>query len=208
MTAIQKWGSGLAATAAACAAAYLWLDRPIALTAHAYHVYQNSFALLTYIPEPLVPLACAAFALTGLWALAGRPLSSWGTVAVLCSISVLVTELSKSQLKYVFGRTWPETFVQNNPSFIRDGVFGFNFFKGGAAYASFPSGHTAAICALVSVLWIMAPKLRPLCILAVLVVVVGLIGADYHFLSDIIAGGFVGTSIGWMTVAFWRARQS
>jgi membrane-associated phospholipid phosphatase len=121
-------------------------------------------------------------------------------------MSVLLTEIIKSQLKFVFGRTWPETFVQNNPSFIRDGVYGFNFFHGGPGYASFPSGHTAAICALSSVLWIMAPKGRPLYVLAVLAVVVGLLGADYHFLSDIIAGGFVGTSVGWMIVALWRTQ--
>jgi hypothetical protein len=30
--------------------------------------------------------------------------------------------------------------------------------------------------------------------------VVGLIGADYHFVSDIVAGGFLGASAGWMTV--------
>lgn len=206
MRAIERWGLSLVGTALAGAGAYLWLDRPIALTAYAYHAYQGSFAKLTYIPEPLAPLASVTFFAAGLWVLAGRSLPAWGTVALLSSISVLVTELTKTQLKYVFGRTWPETFVQNNPSFIRDGVFGFNFFHGGAGYASFPSGHTAAICALVSVLWIMVPKGRPLYVLAVLAVVVGLMGADYHFLSDMIAGGFLGTSIGWMTVTLWHRR--
>jgi membrane-associated phospholipid phosphatase len=206
MRAIGKWCLGLAGTALATAGAYLWLDRPIALTAYGYHAYQGTFAKLTYIPEPLVPLACTTFVAAGLWALAGRPVPAWATVTFLSSVSVLVTEITKSQLKYVFGRTWPETFVQNNPSFIRDGAYGFNFFKGGPAYASFPSGHTAAICALVSVLWITVPRGRPAYVLAVLAVVIGLIGADYHFLSDMIAGGFVGTSIGWMTVALWRAR--
>jgi membrane-associated phospholipid phosphatase len=58
------------------------------------------------------------------------------------------------------------------------------------------------------VLWIVYPKWRPLYALVVLVVAVGLIGANYHFLSDVIAGGFVGTSTGWMTAALWQARQS
>lgn len=206
MRTIGTWGASLAGTAAAGTAAYLWLDRPLAQFAYAYHAYQGSFAKLTYIPEPLAPLACIVFFAVGLWVLSGRPLSHAGIVSALSSISVLVTEITKSQLKYVFGRTWPETFVQNNPSFIRDGAYGFNFFHGGGGYASFPSGHTAAICALVSVLWIMLPKGRPLYVLVVAAVVVGLIGADYHFLSDMIAGGFLGTSIGWMTVALWRAK--
>lgn len=206
MRAIGAWSASLAGTAAVGACAYLWLDRPVAQLAYAYHAYQGSFAKLTYIPEPLAPLACVVFFAAGLWVLSGRGLSHAGTVAVLSSISVLVTEITKSELKYMFGRTWPETFVQNNPSFIRDGAYGFNFFHGGAGYASFPSGHTAAICALVSVLWIMLPKGRPLYVPVVAAVVVGLIGADYHFLSDMIAGGFLGTSIGWMTVAFWRLK--
>jgi len=206
MRAIATWSASLAGTAAISAGAYLWLDRPIALTSYSYHAYQASFATLTYIAEPLAPLACAVFFALGLWVFSGRALSHAGTAALLASISVLVTELTKSQLKYVFGRTWPETFVQNNPSFIRDGVYGFNFFHGGPGYGSFPSGHTAAVCALVSVLWIMLPKGRPLYVLVVAAVVIGLIGADYHFLSDMIAGGFLGTSIGWMTVALWRQR--
>lgn len=206
MRAIGTWGVSLAGTAVAGAAAYLWLDRPVAQLAYTYHAYQGSFAKLTYIPEPLAPLACVVFFAIGLWVLSGRALSHAGTVAALSSISVLVTEITKSELKYLFGRTWPETFVQNNPSFIRDGAYGFHLLHGGAGYASFPSGHTAAICALVSVLWIMLPKGRPLYVLLVAAVVVGLIGADYHFISDMIAGGFLGTSIGWMTVALWRLK--
>jgi membrane-associated phospholipid phosphatase len=97
--------------------------------------------------------------------------------------------------------------VQNNPSFIHDGAYGFNLFHGGLGYASFPSGHMAATCAVVSVLWIMVPKWRPFYALIVLAVAAGLVGANYHFLSDVIAGGFVGASTGWMTVALWQARR-
>jgi membrane-associated phospholipid phosphatase len=35
---------------------------------------------------------------------------------------------------------------------------------------------------------------------AVAAVTIGLVGADYHFLSDIIAGGFIGTTIGWFAL--------
>ena len=65
-----------------------------------------------------------------------------------------MAETIKNGLKFVFGRTWPETWVNNNPSFIRDGVYGFNWFHGGAGYASFPSGHMSVTCALAAVLWI------------------------------------------------------
>jgi membrane-associated phospholipid phosphatase len=178
------------------------------LLVHVHSARRETFARLTYIPDPLLPLAAAAFVAFGLWALAGRPLSKIVTSGVLCSISLIVAETIKSQLKFAFGRLWPDTWVQNNPSFIHDGAYGFNFFHGGPGYASFPSGHTAATCAEISVLWIIFPKLRPVYALVVLAVAVGLIGANYHFLSDVIAGGFVGSSTDWMTAALWQAHQS
>ena len=112
--------------------------------------------------------------------------------------------VAKDELKYAFGRTWPETWTRNNPSLIRDNVFGFFPFHGGPGYASFPSGHTATICAVMTVFWICYPRWRPLYALAMAGVAIGLVGADFHFLSDVIAGGFLGLSVGWITVALWE----
>jgi membrane-associated phospholipid phosphatase len=36
-------------------------------------------------------------------------------------------------------------------------------------------------------------------------VATGLMGANYHFLSDTIAGGFLGISIGCFAIALWEA---
>ena len=36
-------------------------------------------------------------------------------------------------------------------------------------------------------------------------VVIGLIGSDFHFLADVVAGGFVGASTGWLAVLMWQA---
>lgn len=206
VTAIQRWLLGLLATAAVVAATYAWLDRPVAQFAHARFAHHAAFAELTHIPDPFVPLAVVVFVGLGLWALCGRALSKSAATALLCSISLVMAEMLKIQLKFMFGRTWPETWVQNNPSFIRDGAYGFNLFHGGPGFASFPSGHTAITCAVISVLWIAYPRWRALYALVVAAVAVGLIGANFHFLSDVIAGGFVGVSTGWMVTALWRAR--
>jgi membrane-associated phospholipid phosphatase len=208
MTALRRWLIWLLLTAVAVAISYLWIDRPLALLAHANNEHRESFANLTHIPDLLAPAAAIAFVISGLLALAGKAASKCVSTVALCSIGLIVAEAVKSQLKFVFGRTWPETWVRNNPSFIHDGVYGFNFFHGGGGYASFPSGHTAVTCGVISVLWILYPKFRPFCAAVVLAVAVGLIGANYHFLSDVIAGGFVGTSVGWMTVVLWQVWES
>jgi membrane-associated phospholipid phosphatase len=197
---LQKWSISFAATVVAVAVAFLWLDQPIAFFSHGSLKQAPIFDRLTLLPEPLIPLSLLTLFALGFWALAGGTLQKPHHVALMCSASLIVAETLKSQLKYVFGRTWPETWINGNPSLIHDGVYGFNFFHGGQAYASFPSGHTTAVCAVVSVLWICYPRFRVLYGFTVAAVAIGLIGADYHFLSDIIAGGFIGTTTGWFTV--------
>jgi membrane-associated phospholipid phosphatase len=206
MRAIFQWLIGLIATVGAVIISFQWLDRPIALKVHSNigHPHSGILDLLTQIPNPIVLLAVVTFLLLGLRALIGRSLSNHQAAAFVCSLSVIFGETTKDQLKFIFGRTWPETWVGNNPSFIRDGVYGFNFMHGGAGYQSFPSGHMAATCAVMSVLWILYPRLRWLCVIPGLAVGAGLVGGDYHFLSDVIAGAFVGSSAGWMVTAIWQ----
>ncbi len=54
--------------------------------------------------------------------------------------------------------------------------------------------------AVLSVLWICYPRFRVLYVLAALAVIAGLVGANFHFLGDTIAGAFLGSTIGWITV--------
>lgn len=200
---LQAWLAALVAVTVAVAISYLWLDRPIAVWVHANQAGYHSRAILeplTHIPDPLIPLAAALFFALGLWALAGCPLYKICEVTVVCSFSVVMGEEIKNGLKWVFGRPWPETWKNDNPSFITHHAYGFHWFDGGGVYSSFPSGHMTATLAVISVLWICYPLLRPLYVLAVVAVAVGLVGSNFHFLGDVIAGGFLGATVGWMTL--------
>ena len=192
MNGLRNWGLGFLGTAIAVTVSYLWLDRPIALLAHAELQGFHLFEKLTLIPDALVPLAVVAFMVLGLRGLSGRKLSRFQTVMLLSGVSLAVAAIIKDQLKFAFGRPWPETWTRNNLSFIRDGAYGFYPFHGGGGYASFPSGHTTMICTVMTVLWICYPRFRPAYALCMAAVAVGLVGANFHFLSDVIAGGFLG----------------
>jgi membrane-associated phospholipid phosphatase len=202
---ITLWLVWLALTAAFCAASYAWFDRPIAFFMHKELGQPALLAQLPRISEFLVGAASIAFVLLGLRGLTCRPLSRLEAVILLCGLSIIVSAALKNELKFMFGRTWPETWTNNNLSLIRDGVYGFFFFHGGRGYDAFPSGHTAAVCSAMSVLWLCYPRWRVVYAIVVGLVVVGLIGSDFHFLGDIVAGAFVGASTGWLAVLMWEA---
>jgi membrane-associated phospholipid phosphatase len=204
MNSLRAWIIALLVTAAAVTSCYLWVDRPVALFVHDHFHGTELFPRLTHIAESFIPVAALALVVLGIRALTRRSLTTWQAVILLCSISLVAAEAVKNQLKFVFGRTWPETWVHNNPSFIHDGAYGFNLFHAGSAFESFPSGHATVICAFMSVLWICYPKFRALYLIVVAAVAVGLVGADFHFVSDIIAGGFLGISSGWFAVRLWE----
>ena len=66
MNALQKWTLSLAGTAIAAGISYQWLDRPIALFFHKTVARPETFAKLTYAPDPMVPLAVTVFVVLGL----------------------------------------------------------------------------------------------------------------------------------------------
>lgn len=217
MAHLKRWIIVLAATACGVLLCWAWVDRPVALWLHAHRLFEfgrGTFRPLTHIPDPLIPLGAVAFLVLGLWAIAGNKLTKFSSLVVICCFSVITTETVKNGLKWVFGRPWPDSWRGNEPSLIRDGDYRFHWFNGGDAYNSFPSGHMAAAMAVLSVLWIYYPRLRPLCIAGAALVAIALVGSNFHYVGDVLAGGFVGMTVGWMTVSLfdqypngWRSKH-
>jgi membrane-associated phospholipid phosphatase len=182
---------------AATALAYFFGDRQLAEALKPITGGVALFPKLTHIVDILPPLASIGVAVTAARAMARGSLSpaEWAILRLSCAI--LIAWALKEELKWAFGRTWPETWLKPaNPSYFGDGTFGFFPFHGGQAYASFPSGHTTAITAFAGSAWFLCPRLRWLGVAATACVVVGLLGADYHWLSDIVAGGTLGATVG------------
>lgn len=201
------WCTAFVVTVIAIAGCYEWLDRPIALAMHRAVVSHDYgwWTLLTRIPNPLIPLAAIVFIVLAVKLLRRRTLEGMQAVIFVAAVATIVTEVCKEQFKFLFGRAWPESWARTNPSFIRDGIYGFHPFHGGG-YNAFPSGHTAAACAVLAVLWVNYPKAWPLWLAGGLSVAGGLVVLNYHFLSDVIAGAFLGASIGLLVSAIWSAQ--
>jgi membrane-associated phospholipid phosphatase len=203
----KTWLLGLILTAAFVSVSFQWIDRPIALWI--YDIFGGR-RIPTELADRIfsIPRVTAiVFVICGLIAIMGRRFSKLETAVTICAISTLAAIIIKDQLKFAFGRTWPDTWGPGILSFLHDNVYGFHFFQSGTSFESFPSGHAAVAAAVLSVVWILFPKLRGICAIGVVAADVGLVALNVHFLSDVVAGSFLGASTGIFTVALWRATE-
>ena len=182
-----------------------WIDRPVVDFAHLHTQGTRWIQHVAELPSPLFVLAWPTFVILGAMLIWRRQLPVWATTLWLSAGAVGVGSVLKQGLKFTFGRTWPATWIHENPSYLRDGVFEFRFFGGdGAGYASFPSGHLTVILAFTTVLALRHRALRWPCAAAIALTGFGQIAAAYHWTSDALAGTALGIAVGTAFVAGWQ----
>jgi membrane-associated phospholipid phosphatase len=174
---------------------YFWVDRPVAF--FVYHHQINKFQVfrwLTY-PPPEVQnwsaLALTILIIRRAWG----PFQRWQKVLVVACLSLIVADDFRISLGDVFGRYWPDTWTHDNPSLIGTGTYGFHPFQRGDDIGSFPSGHACRILGFGAVWVIAMPRSRTVQVVALVLcapMLVSLIAMNYHFVSDVIAGGVLG----------------
>jgi membrane-associated phospholipid phosphatase len=201
------WIVGFIVTAAVVLVSVQWIDRPIAIWIFGLF---GGRRIPTHLADRIVQMptiTAIVFIVSGIIAIMGRRFSKLEAAIAMCAISTLATTVIKDQLKFAFGRTWPDTWGPGIVSFLRDNVYGFHFFQSGKSFESFPSGHAAVAAAVLSVIWILFPNLRVFCTIGLIAVDVGLVALNLHFVSDVVAGSFVGISTGIFTVALWSTSK-
>jgi membrane-associated phospholipid phosphatase len=184
--------------AALVAIGYFFVDRPVAFWVHDHGVSKLAvLKWITYVPpaaETWSPLVLVVVMLRR--ALGTVTRFEWALF--VAAIALMVADEFRESLSAVFGRYWPETWRDNNPSLISNNAYGFHWFKTGSAYGSFPSGHMARTVAAAAVFWIAFPDwaVRIAAIAVTFAMAVSLVGMNYHFVSDVVAGSFLGAIVG------------
>jgi membrane-associated phospholipid phosphatase len=121
------------------------------------------------------------------------------TLALACIASICAYGINDAVLKPLFGVPAPFEVVQG-------AKHTFNFAKG-LAYNSFPSGHMMLAGAFAGVFMrfyrVSIPPLAILLLLAASLLVVG----DWHFISDVIMGTFLGVSTGVLAGEGWTVHM-
>lgn len=177
-------------------ACYFFVDKPVAFFVQRHQLPRHEWLKWLTYPPPYC-LAGAPLVLVGLAvARAWRPWTRWQRAVCAAALNIIVAEQTRQTVKVFFGRYWPATWIDDNPSLLQNDAYGFHPFHTGSAYASFPSGHTAMTVSLVAILWIAYPRWRWLAVVLTMAVVTGLVGMNYHFVGDTVAGGFLGAILG------------
>lgn len=102
------------------------------------------------------------------------------------AISQPAAFIAKSTFKIVFGRIETRVWLQN------PGQYGFHWFHGGSNFNGFPSGHMVVFTALFAVIWRCHPDLKKILVLLLMALGTLLVATNYHFLSDVICGAYLG----------------
>lgn len=121
-------------------------------------------------------------------------------LAIACLASICTYGINDHVLKLFFG-------VPNPTDVMHGARHTFHFWKGWGAN-SFPSGHMALAAAFAGVFMrLYRASVWPLGGLLLLAAALLLIG-DWHFLSDVIAGSFLGLSAGILAAEGWAAHSN
>lgn len=170
---------------------YFWFDVPVAV--YFQHLVASHALLHKYtshIPDLLFPfvLAVTVFCWTARFlGLSEGSRSGW--FLQLCGISVPLAYAAKSVLQSAFGRPDPRVWL-SHPQ-----LSGFHWLQCCIDYRSFPSGHMTVIAALATVLWQAYPRYRAVYVCGTALLGLALVATNYHYVSDAIAGAYLGISV-------------
>jgi membrane-associated phospholipid phosphatase len=182
---------------ALCLFSVAFVDRPVEAFVHGHQGLRPVFQAMAAPSLFSLPLALIYLAVYAVRAAVAPGRREWGWLG-LCA-AVLAATAMKDELKWVFGRPWPDSWVDY-------GLYAFKPFIDSQLYGGFPSGHTAYAAAPMFMLCWLVPKYRALWLAVIGMVMFGLVAAGYHYVSDTIAGAFVGLAAAAGTVALMPAR--
>jgi membrane-associated phospholipid phosphatase len=187
---------------------YFWVDRSVAFFVYDHHINKIAvFCWLTYPPPELQnwsALALTVLIIKRVW----RPFLPWEKVLLVACISLIVADTFRISLGDIFGRYWPETWTNDNPSLIGSGTYGFHPFQRGDDVGSFPSGHACRILGFAGVWMIAMPGVRVVALVLSVPMLLSLVAMNYHFVSDVIAGSVLGALIAAYAVHLARLKMA
>ena len=183
------------AVALFCPLSMALIDRPLALAlrGHLGANWEGFFKIVTNLGLAELYLIPAGLAWLALTVKARRCLvpaerAHWRRLAWrpgFLFLAVAATGLIENAVKIALGRTRPRLLFDG-------GLYGFHPFSTDWAMNSFPSGHSQAAWAAMTALVILVPRYDLLWLLVAALVATSRVVTTVHFLSDAVAGSWLG----------------
>lgn len=183
----------------------LYADRPVAeyLNRRVYGTAVADTAEWILNPLPWGLGAMAAVALyAALLALARKPIGPRLAALLPCSLAALAAVTIAEALKLLIGRS------DAYPSYLVGGEYGVRPLHGAPGFSSFPSATTAGTCAAVAACWAGLGRWRSAVIVIMLAVPLAIILVIGHWVSDVLAGAWLGGFTGWEVTRRLRSRRA
>ena len=187
---LLKAVAGVIVVATAVAGCDRYLDRPLALWVKGAFYGNRTWAHYTGdLPDLLLMVVLLTTAVTlPLYLIRVRKgiFDKTTRLDKLLAWSAPVSYLVKSVLKPIFGRANTRFWLKHPES------YGFHWFSLHSGYDGFPSGHMIVMVTMLAAVCRFYPRLRAATLLVVLLMGGALVGTNFHYLSDVIAGIFLG----------------
>ena len=170
-----------------------YLDRPVALWVQR-NLYRNAHwsRATTSLPDLLLIVVLVTTGTASALYLVRVRKGLYGDATSCCRLLAWTgpaAYLAKGVLKFAFGRVNTRVFLQD------PALYGFHWFQRRPGCEGFPSGHMLVTVALLACVERFFPRLRPLAGTAALLLGAALVATNYHFLSDVVAGGYLGALV-------------
>ncbi|MGC2614627.1 MAG: phosphatase PAP2 family protein [Terracidiphilus sp.] len=193
------WLLSLAICTLAIAVAFAFFDVPIAR--RVYGLLTSAEGLATGFASAVLLSVEAAVALAlFIIRITRGHLSPFREATVLaCLTSICAYAINDGTLKFFFG-------VPNPAAVLHGTQHSFNLLSG-SSNSSFPSGHMVLAAAFAGVfIRLYRTSILPFSLLLLIAAVLLIVG-EWHFVSDVIAGTFVGVSAGLLASEVWLAHS-
>ena len=191
-----RWLVSLLACSLACVVCYVWIDRPVAAACRPFLDTRLGGLIGTLMEGLGILFAVLVLSLLGFGfvAMKRRPLGTAANIVILCTWAVVLGFAAETVLKALFGRISPLMYLSQN-------VYGFELLRGMRPDNSFPSGTATLTIAAATVLAAKMPRMRVVPFACAALLCVAVIVLDGHWISDVIAGVYLGVVVGHATMA-------
>jgi len=179
----QAWGLSTGAVLI-IVISYFFIDLPVARCFHALsQETRNVFEWITKAGVSTVYLIVSfGLFIFFRWI---RQKRLYADCALLFFSNVALSGIVTNIVKFLVGRLRPKMFFEK-------GLYGFDPFRVGYEFNSFPSGHATTVFAIAVTCSIFWPKYRILFFIFATIVALSRLVLNAHYLSDVLAGAYIG----------------